>query len=212
MLGCWAIWEARNKWIFENVQAREEGVVRRVRELGAELQNQNDCFRGGGCNNGEEDDRGKGKLFVERVGGGETYTQRGWMRPPEGMVKINVDAGVKEGVGTGLGAVCRDEHGEVLWCVTSQCREVSDPSSAEAMAILLGLEEARRRGCAHIMMESDCFNVVEALKQRKKGRSDLYLILDDILHLCSSFRFVEWSFVRRAFNLVAHELAHVESR
>ncbi|XP_074266188.1 uncharacterized protein LOC141588655 [Silene latifolia] len=127
------------------------------------------------------------------------------------MAKINVDAEVKEGMRTGLGAVSRDENGEVLWCVAWQYREVLDPSSAEAMAILLRLDEVRRMDRDRVIVESDCFTVIEALKQRKKSCSDLFLIFDDILHLCSLFRCVVWSFVSRDFNRVAHELAHVSA-
>ncbi|XP_074293818.1 uncharacterized protein LOC141620985 [Silene latifolia] len=146
----------------------------------------------------------------EGVGGGRKgETNTGWRAPENGWVKINVDADVKEGVGVGVGAVCRNAQGKVLWGLSHNRNEVWEPHVAEAVAVLEGLEEAVRAGHDSIIVESDCSRVVDALKTRKTGRSSFFLVIDDIFRICSSFGNVFWSHTSRVNNEVAHALAHV---
>ncbi|XP_074289198.1 uncharacterized protein LOC141614345 [Silene latifolia] len=155
MTGCWAIWEKRNKALFDQGEWREEEVIRRTHELIWEM---------------------------ERV--------------------------QSEGIGTGLGIVCRNASGSIEWCVTIQSVAGLTPELAEALAVLEGLKEARCSGHAKVEVESDCRGVIADLKARKSGRSELALIYDDIFSLCNCFDVVSFSFVSRNFNTVAHGLAH----
>ncbi|XP_074306450.1 uncharacterized protein LOC141641697 [Silene latifolia] len=132
-----------------------------------------------------------------------------WERPREGWCKVNVDAGILCGQGSGMGVVCRDAGGCVKWSVALQQLTEREPKILEAEAVLLGLSEARRHGIARVVIESDCLNVIQDLKKRSTGRSDIFLIYDDIYELCLSFESVEFLFARRQFNRVAHELAHM---
>ncbi|XP_074293665.1 uncharacterized protein LOC141620782 [Silene latifolia] len=127
-------------------------------------------------------------------------------------VKINVDAGVKEGEGVSSGAVCRDGGGAVMWGIMVVREEEWDPKFAEAMAVHDGLEEAKARGIQQVVVESDCIQVIEALKDKRSGRSSFSLLVDDILLLCNSFQAVVWSHTSRINNSVAHALAHVVPR
>ncbi|XP_074270587.1 uncharacterized protein LOC141594469 [Silene latifolia] len=145
-----------------------------------------------------------GSEGVER----EVVPQR-WIKPKPGRVKINVDAGTMAGAGLGLGAICRNDEGKVLWGVTIQKEEMREPSMLDAEAILMGLHEAKNMEISDVEIESDCLAVIEDFRKRKQGRSDLYLIYDDIYSFCSFFKSVEFSYVRRSSNKVAHELAHV---
>ncbi|XP_074282901.1 uncharacterized protein LOC141607450 [Silene latifolia] len=128
-----------------------------------------------------------------------------------GYVKLNIDAGVKEGWGMGVGVICRGSNGEVVWGLAEHRRAEMEPRLAEAMAILEGVKEARSRGHTRIIIESDCKMVIDALKTKEQGHSDFHLILDDIFYFCSDFNSVIWSFVSRKLNGVAHELAHFSS-
>ncbi|XP_074298201.1 uncharacterized protein LOC141629026 [Silene latifolia] len=141
--------------------------------------------------------------------GGERDEGKGWKGPRVGWVKINVDAGVKEGISVGTGAICRDDMGKILWSLSHSRREVWEPHVAEAVAIMDRVEEALKAGHTMVEVESDCVEVIEALKKRKAGRSMFYFIIDDILRICTSFNSVVWSFTRRVNNVLAHELAHV---
>ncbi|XP_074314224.1 uncharacterized protein LOC141649432 [Silene latifolia] len=133
----------------------------------------------------------------------------GWIAQEEGWVKLNIDAGVNDGVGVGVGAVCRDAMGKVLWGLSYNRKEVWEPHVAEAVAVLDGMEEAVRAGHDSIIVESDCSQVVDALKARNKGPSTFFLVLDDIFRICSSFHVVVWSYTSRVNNEVAHAFAHV---
>ncbi|XP_074290208.1 uncharacterized protein LOC141616939 [Silene latifolia] len=137
---------------------------------------------------------------------------RGWEPPKAGVVKINVDAGAKEGEGVTWGAVCRDSTGRVLWGFARVQDQYWEPQIAEAVAIFEGVREAARRGHEEIVLESDCLMVVEALKKKAVGRNMLALVLSDILSLCNVFVSVFWSFTSRTNNSVAHALAHLFPR
>ncbi|XP_074300452.1 uncharacterized protein LOC141631700 [Silene latifolia] len=193
MVACWAIWEARNKTVFEGVRVRVEQIVRRVDDVMAEI-----AGNGEGC---------RGRKSVGGGRKGEISTE--WRAPENGWVKINVDAGVKEGLGVGVGVVCRNAQGKVLWGLSLNRKEIWEPHVAEAVAVLEGLVEAVRAGHELIIVESDCSRVVDALKTRKTGRSSFFLVIDDIFRICSSFVDVVWSHTSRINNEVAHALAHV---
>ncbi|XP_074271509.1 uncharacterized protein LOC141595440 [Silene latifolia] len=207
MTGCWAIWEKRNKVLFDQGEWRAEDVIRRTKELIWEME---------GVLRGEDEVRrmagngamsaGDGRQHSESVGG--VIDVRGWARPREGVVKINLDAGVMEGVGTGLGLICRNASGSIEWCVTIQKEVEMVPELAEAWAVLEGLKEARRSGYTKVEVESDCRGVVADLKARRSGRSELALIYADIFSLCNLFDVFSFSFVSRNYNTVAQGLAH----
>ncbi|XP_074299309.1 uncharacterized protein LOC141630378 [Silene latifolia] len=172
MVGCWAIWEHRNRVVFEDTLVSREMVMRRVTDVMDEID-------GGGF--GQPVQRaGRGRGVVrERV--------EGWRVPPDGSVKINVDAGVKEGEGVSLGVVCRDANGRVLWGLSCAQEHCWEPQVAEAVAILEGVREALARGHSMVILESDCLQVIEALKRKAKGRSILSLVIADILDFSNSF-------------------------
>ncbi|XP_074313724.1 uncharacterized protein LOC141648916 [Silene latifolia] len=190
MTTCWVIWEQRNKLLFDNGLWTGERVVRRIMDVVWEMESL------------KEDE-----AVMERGRGDSTAVGR-WGKPSEGLWKVNVDAGVKEGMGVGLGAVCRDGDGRVAWAVAVQTAGTCCVQMAEAEAILLGLKEARCVGMRSVVIESDCLNVVNALKERKRGRSDIFLIYDEILMLVPLFDTVIFSYTRRDCNKLAHLVAH----
>ncbi|XP_074293878.1 uncharacterized protein LOC141621060 [Silene latifolia] len=154
---------------------------------------------------------GRGFLRPKTWGNGgrsKKARDKGWTPPPREYVKVNVDAGVKEGEGVGMGLVCRDEMGRVLWGSSIVQVQSWDPQVAEAAAVLEGVKEALRFGHTRIILESDCLPVIDALKRKAVVRSIFSLVIEDILALCNSFISIIWSFVSRANNCVAHELAH----
>lgn len=92
-----------------------------------------------------------------------------WQPPGEGWVKINTDAGVLSDVGSGLGVVCRKEDGSVLGCEVIQATVRWEVRVAEAKAVLEGLHFARELGLSHIMVESDCLVLIQALQKKNEG-------------------------------------------
>ncbi|XP_074290571.1 uncharacterized protein LOC141617286 [Silene latifolia] len=202
MIGVWAIWEMRNKLLFDKEVVNVERVIRRVRELQREL---DDVEK-----EGEERRSSSGKE-VEQRRVSKTDQRKAWKRPGREWVKINMDAGVKEGNGMGLGVVCRNHEGEVMWGATERRRAEFEVRIAEAEAVLVALRMAKRRGHQYVIMESDCKEVIEALQRRKSGRNEFFAVIEDILELCDGFAQVVWSFISRNSNSVAHELSHFSS-
>ncbi|XP_074266574.1 uncharacterized protein LOC141589850 [Silene latifolia] len=105
MVGCWALWKVRNQAVFEGEKGEIDRVVRRVQRVLEEI---------------EGDRVAQTKLEGRLADEGQTEHVRGWTAPGEGWVKLNVDAGVKEGVGVGIGGVCRDSAGKVLWSMAAR--------------------------------------------------------------------------------------------
>ncbi|XP_074315033.1 uncharacterized protein LOC141651211 [Silene latifolia] len=140
MVGCWAIWEHRNKVAFDGAMIEPDRIASRVRDILSELETGGEG--GQGCQN-------------KRKGKTEERGNDGWKTAMNGYVKINVDAGVKEGEGVSTGVVYRDERGEVLWGMTIVRSAEWDPRVAEAAAVYDGLQEAQIRGHRDVVVESD---------------------------------------------------------
>ncbi|XP_074318257.1 uncharacterized protein LOC141655057 [Silene latifolia] len=166
MVGCWAIWEHRNKVVFDGIEAAPDSVVTRAMDVLSEM-----TMMDGGSYV-----RGKGGGRMEAQGGSE-----GWQSAPSGYVKLNVDAGVVEGEGSDTGVVCRGGDGSVLWGIAIGRKQQWEPVIAEAVAMLDGLQEALARGHRHVVIESDCLQVVDAVKEKRQVRSIFSLIVDDII-------------------------------
>ncbi|XP_074314737.1 uncharacterized protein LOC141649973 [Silene latifolia] len=198
MVGCWAIWEHRNKVIFDNITVEPSVIVTRVKDVIHE-------------GVGECEDEGKEK---RRAAGSRERSEQeeGWKRPRDGYVKLNVDAGVKEGEGITTGVVCRDARGDVLWGMSIGREQQWEVHIAEACAVLDGLEEAARRGTQFLEVESDCLQVIEAIKGKQTGRSMFSLLIEDIIACSTQFQSVSWLHVSRSNNCVAHALAHCNPR
>ncbi|XP_074317965.1 uncharacterized protein LOC141654747 [Silene latifolia] len=197
MVGCWAIWEHRNKVAFDGAMIEPDRIVRRVRDIISEMET------------GGEGGFGYSNKRKART---EERENDGWKPASNGYVKINVDAGVKEGEGVSAGVVCRDTRGEVLWGLTVVRSSEWEPRFTEAVAVYDGLQEAQIRGHQAVVVESDCLQVIEALQAHRNGRSLFLLLIEDILSLSNSFHSVIWSHTSRINNSVAHALAHVFPR
>ncbi|XP_074283622.1 uncharacterized protein LOC141608159 [Silene latifolia] len=197
MVGCWALWEHCNKVVFDAREVNPASIIKRVLDVVEEIE-------------------GGGFLWLGRGGegvqGGREAGKRGWVAPPVGFVKINVDAGVKEGEGVSVGVVSRNDRGKVLWGLSVVQDVTWEAHIAEASAVFEGLNEAARRGHTKIVVESDCLTVIDALKRKAKGKSMFSLLLEDISNLCNSFESVLWSHTCRVNNMIAHSLAHLFPR
>ncbi|KAL5755941.1 hypothetical protein ACOSQ2_020687 [Xanthoceras sorbifolium] len=77
---------------------------------------------------------------------------------------------------------------------------------AEGLAILEGLKFAASMGIFPIGVESDASSVIDAIRSKSPPRSELGLIIEDILVFSSSFSVVDFSFRSRLCNSVAHGL------
>lgn len=137
--------------------------------------------------------------------------QSKWSRPDACWSKLNMDVGLMRDRGSGLGIVCRDSNGSVTACAVVQMSEGWEPRMDEAMVVREGLKYAVRWGVTKVVVESDCLQVIHALRSRASESTEFHLLVDDILSMCVKFADVVWSFVKRTSNKVAHVLAHLQS-
>ena len=131
-----------------------------------------------------------------------------WMKPRDGFVKLNVDAGFKVDHGSGsTGAIIRDDRG---FFVAASCRGisfVSDPSTAEAHALRDGLILAGQMGCNRIEVNSDCTDVIDVMTNGGNSLGPAAAIYEECTHLCRNFTEVVFGHCPREANMAAHVLA-----
>ncbi|KAL2944633.1 hypothetical protein RDABS01_032980 [Bienertia sinuspersici] len=129
-----------------------------------------------------------------------------WLPPPMGIMKINTDAHVLQGVKVGLGVVIRDNRGATRAAAVKTLKPRS-VEIAKVEAVRYGLELARRLNNDKVVVEVDASTVFHAVKFPIKGFSPIYTIYDDIHVTKLYFSYFDVSIVRRSANALAHYIA-----
>jgi ribonuclease HI len=107
----------------------------------------------------------------------------------------------------GVGVVIRDATGRVLAARTKVTPHITEPASAEALAVWEAVVLAREVGGSRILLEGDSSVIVSALGAREPSLRVYGQILNDTKSMFSHFLSVEVHHVRRSANQVAHVLA-----
>uniref|UniRef100_A0A803P6S3 RNase H type-1 domain-containing protein n=1 Tax=Cannabis sativa TaxID=3483 RepID=A0A803P6S3_CANSA len=147
----------------------------------------------------------------DRGGSGSKEGRSGqrWTPPGANQVKINVDAGVKQGGHcSGLGCVARDRAGVVRYAAATVVQQALPPLQLELMAICRGLQLGIQQRYEQFSIESDCLQAVNLIQKKEDGCRDIDGLLHQIRSLMCHVNFVGISFVFREANRVAHELAN----
>ncbi|XP_021742729.1 uncharacterized protein LOC110708810 [Chenopodium quinoa] len=121
--------------------------------------------------------------------------------------QINTDAAVSSTLGVGPGGVMRDTEGDV---VVSTCLRWSgkvEADVAEALAMRHALAITLDSGFNRVCLETDCLKLHNHLVKGRAPPTEFGLVVNDILHLTLRCQVCSFSFVKRAGNRVAHELA-----
>jgi hypothetical protein len=163
----------------------------------------------------EPDDKGKAKLNEGRLGhkASDDRTegdpkQEDWKPPPQGWVKINTDAGYCVDSGeASAGVVIRDNKGMVLLAAWQMLKPCSSPEETEAEAYLLGIRLSAEWVRQPAIIETDCANIIRALRSKTEGRAAWEGILKEIRAACMLLPVVKFQYIRRTANKVAHTLA-----
>lgn len=104
-------------------------------------------------------------------------SQRSWVPPREGWIKVNVDGSfVEQTGGAGVGVIARDHKGVVLftaWRVIFRC---TDALEVEALACVEGFRLASQWAQGSIILETDCVQMVKAL-QGLEDRPEISFII-----------------------------------
>jgi ribonuclease HI len=88
-----------------------------------------------------------------------------WCRPPEDLLKINVDAACNEDEGReNCGIVIMDSSGKFIADTCMDLPYVDDPMMAEAYALREGLCMAQHIGCNKFIIQLDNSQVIETMQ------------------------------------------------
>lgn len=132
----------------------------------------------------------------------------GWKKPREDYVKVNVDASFDENTGTGsTGVVIRDHTGGAIAMSQRYLPYVDDAPMAEAYGLLDGLRLAEGVGCNRVIVNSDCVEVVNTMKDDGFSATSAAAIYDDCVVIWKGFSDISIDHCNRDANKVAHELA-----
>ncbi|XP_065627690.1 uncharacterized protein LOC136066777 [Quercus suber] len=106
-----------------------------------------------------------------------------------------------------IGAIIRNERGEVMASMSAIGPRIETSEEAELLACRRSLEFAVDASFTSIMIEADNTNVMQAISSSVANYSFLGNVVDDIRHLMASLQWVKTSKIRRGGNRVAHVLA-----
>ena len=127
--------------------------------------------------------------------------RRGWVKPKEGYLKLNVDASFDSDRGTGTtGAIIRDAHGFFVAgrnCVLN---------FAEACALRDGMSLAEAMGCDRLIVHSYCSEAIEVMKNGGNTYGPGAAIFEDCITFCRQFVDVIFEHCPREANMAADKL------
>jgi ribonuclease HI len=104
-----------------------------------------------------------------------------WEPPPEGVAKINVDAGFNKEMGDACaGIIVRDCRGLVLLAACKKLPRCSSATQAEALACLEGVQLAANWVQMPIILESDNADVVAGLNATQDSRAEWRGIIAEV--------------------------------
>lgn len=111
------------------------------------------------------------KDFTEqmKISGTQTYMEssmhhENWKPPPTSIVKLNTDAGYRNDGAIGLGAIVKDEEGNILVAATWKIEAKWPVLIPEAQTIRRGLSLAISGDFQRIVIEFDSPGVLALLK------------------------------------------------
>ena len=123
---------------------------------------------------------------------------------------LNVDASYNQDRGIGsTGAVIRDSSGSFIAAAARFIEHVQDAPMAEAMALREGLLLAQQIGCNRLMIQSDCLEVVETMKQDGISATAILNRYDECSQLWQDFVSISIKHGNREAHKVAHEVARL---
>ncbi|KAF7808414.1 Retrovirus-related Pol polyprotein from transposon TNT 1-94 [Senna tora] len=135
-----------------------------------------------------------------------------WCRPDQGYIKLNTDGSSIGNLGpAGMGGLFSDSNGEWL-CGFSGLIGKQTNMSAELMAIKHGLLLGLQRGFGKLMVEVDCLEAINLIKDEDISRHQLGSLIKDIRVISSSFTNFRLKHVYREANQCADGIAKMGSQ
>ncbi|XP_075636917.1 uncharacterized protein LOC142609190 [Castanea sativa] len=108
----------------------------------------------------------------------------GWHPPPASVFKLNFDAAIfSDSNSFRVGAMIRNEKGEVMAAMSAKGPTVEDSEEAKILARRLGLEFAIDVGFLELVIKGDNANVMKSISSTGVNQSQLGHIIEDIQRL-----------------------------
>lgn len=125
-----------------------------------------------------------------------------------GVTKINVDVALSPNVNFYRSSmVARDAGGQCLWWQTKTVAGTLSSTNGAAYVVYNGLTLAIAKGCMNIDVEGDCLEVINILSHGVRSLAPSGALLETCLFFLPLFSSLNFSFVNRSGNALAHELA-----
>lgn len=186
-LFCWGLWSRRNKWVWEKINMSVFGVRTMGLNMLAEWS--------------------RAQEIAEKSVDRTRSRSKSWCKPPEGWVKINVDAAFYPGSERiGVGCVMRDDRGKFIRARMNTARGGTSAREAEAISMREALSWIKSWRTTKCVFESDAKLLVDAF-YGPKGKSCFDTIVEDCNELLKHYDDVLIEFVPRSANSMAHTLA-----
>ena len=150
------------------------------------------------------------ELHVTADNAATKATRQVWIPPTDFDIKINVDGGVSRCGRRGAAAViCRDKAGAFLGASARVFEGLTDPPSLEAQACNEALALAQDLKLSHMVIASDCMQVVTDIKG--STLSSYALVIDEIKESMNDFVKISFRYECREANFEAHAIAKAAS-
>lgn len=189
----WAIWNNRNDWVWNGKHAPAVRVIGSALNLLSQWTVAQKSFR---------------KTSSNPVAEGDFK----WVRPVAGTVKCNIDGSVFEAQGkVGFGFVIRNDLGHFLHARNGSISAPLDPLLAEAISCREALSWIKDAGLSNVCVEADSLILILALRGDFSDSSYIGSVIQDCKILAQDILGVNFRFVFRSANQVAHCLARASA-
>jgi hypothetical protein len=133
-----------------------------------------------------------------------------WKKPRTGVIKENCDANLSIDGRWSLGAICRDENGQVVASATWERSGFNDPATSEAFVLYLTTRLAADCCFTSVEFECDCLNAVNSVNSPDSNpRSYFGNIIRGVQLNLARFRQASFKHIDRKANRATHKLAEL---
>ncbi|KAL0002856.1 hypothetical protein SO802_016637 [Lithocarpus litseifolius] len=165
---CWQIWNQRNRILYGGQLKHPTSLNKRAEEFLEEFKHSQVSL--------------DSSLLEQLIGDS-------WQPPPAMEYKLNFDAAIFSGLEKfGIGAIIRNDKGEVMAGMSAIGPKVDTSEEAELLACRRSIEFAVDAGFTRLVIEGDNFNVMHAISSDVANYSFLGNVVDDIRHLMSGLQ------------------------
>ncbi|XP_042970991.1 uncharacterized protein LOC122303306 [Carya illinoinensis] len=131
-----------------------------------------------------------------------------WVKPPPGSYKMNWDVATNNRKGIiGIGAIMRDNHGQVIGTIQAKRVLHVNAFSREAYAMMMSVFFCKEISVFTFILEGDAMQVVNLLNGKQLDSSYGGLIVEDAKGVLNQFTKWYTAHVKREGNRAAHHLA-----